>query len=72
MFFFSPKVLTNNRIEWYYSNYNIMPFRYSIIPGWNKQDGWLEIPYYQQWVEFPLYYIEGVNHARRISSDRWT
>ncbi|MCK4765487.1 MAG: hypothetical protein KAW12_25010 [Candidatus Aminicenantes bacterium] len=30
-------ILTNNYMECYYS----------IIPGWNKQNGWLGILYYQ-------------------------
>jgi hypothetical protein len=28
-------------------------FHHSIIPVWNMQNGGLEIPYYQQFVEFP-------------------
>jgi hypothetical protein len=48
-------VLTNNCMKCYYSI--IPPFHYSIIPGWNKQNGWLEIPYYQQFVEFALHLI---------------
>jgi hypothetical protein len=32
----------------------IPPFHYSIIPGWNKKNGWLRIPYYQGFVEFPI------------------
>jgi hypothetical protein len=36
------------------SFYLIIPkFHHSIIPVWNMQNGWLEIPYYQQFVEFP-------------------
>jgi hypothetical protein len=30
-------------------------FHFSIIPGRNKQDGWLEIPYYQRFMGFPLH-----------------
>jgi hypothetical protein len=29
-------------------------FHFSIIPGWNEQDGGLEIRYYKKFVEFPL------------------
>jgi hypothetical protein len=32
----------------------IPPFHYSIIPGWNKKNGWLRIPYYQGFVEFQI------------------
>jgi hypothetical protein len=35
---------------------DIIPlFHHSIIPGWNKQNGGVEIPYYQQFVEFPMH-----------------
>jgi hypothetical protein len=51
-FFFSPKVLTDNCMKCYY--FIIPPFHYSIIPGWNKQNGGVEIPHYQQFVEFPI------------------
>jgi hypothetical protein len=30
-------------------------FHHSIIPGWNMQNGWREIPHYQQFVEFPIH-----------------
>jgi hypothetical protein len=30
-------------------------FHHSIIPVWNMQNDWLGIPYYQQFVEFPLH-----------------
>jgi hypothetical protein len=37
-------------------HYPIFPtIHHSIIPVWNMQDGWLGIPYYQQFVEFPLH-----------------
>jgi hypothetical protein len=50
--FFLLKVLTDNCMKCYYS---IIPsFHYFIIPGWNKQDGGVEVLYYQQFVEFPL------------------
>ena len=52
-FFFSIKVLTDNCMKCYYSI--IPPFHYSIIPVWNKKNGGEEIPYYQQFVEFPLH-----------------
>ena len=32
-------------------------FHHSIIPGWNMQNGGVEISYYQQFVEFPIYLI---------------
>jgi hypothetical protein len=36
------------------SFYLIIPlFHHPIIPVWNMQNGWLGIPYYQQFVEFP-------------------
>ena len=41
---FPMKVLTNKRMTCYHS----------IIPGWNKKNGWLGIPYYQGFVEFPI------------------
>ena len=30
-------------------------FHHSIIPVWNMQNSWLGIPYYQQFVEFPIH-----------------
>jgi hypothetical protein len=30
-------------------------FHHSIIPVWNMQNDWLGIPYYQQFVEFPIH-----------------
>jgi hypothetical protein len=36
------------------SFYLIIPtFHYSIIPVGNMENGWLRIPYYQQFVQFP-------------------
>ena len=32
-------------------------FHHSIIPGWKKKDGWLETPYYQAFLEIPIYYF---------------
>jgi hypothetical protein len=37
-------VSTYNCIKCYY--FIIPPFHYSIIPGWNIQNGWMETPYY--------------------------
>jgi hypothetical protein len=34
-------------------------FHHSIIPVWNMQNGCLGIPYYQQFVEFPIHRIIG-------------
>jgi hypothetical protein len=47
--------LTNHSIKCYY--FSIPTFHYSIIPVWNMQNGWLGIPYYQQFVEFPIHLI---------------
>jgi hypothetical protein len=60
--FFSLKVLTNNCMKCYYPI--IPPFHYSIIPGWNKQNGWLGILYYQRFVEFSIH-IKHPNEADR-------
>jgi glyoxylate utilization-related uncharacterized protein len=32
-------------------------FHHSIIPGWNMQNGWVGIRYYQQFVEIPIHFI---------------
>jgi hypothetical protein len=34
----------------------IPPFHHSIIPVWHMQNDWQGIPYYQQFVEFPIHY----------------
>ena len=47
----------------YTTNAIIPLFHHSIIPGWNMQDGWLGIPYYQQFVEFPISLIIVVIHS---------
>jgi hypothetical protein len=31
--------------------------QHPITPGWNKQNGWMGIPYYQQFVEFTIHLI---------------
>jgi len=33
-------------------------FQHSIIPGWKKKNGWVAIPYYQAFLEIPIYLIE--------------
>jgi hypothetical protein len=35
----------------------VPPFFYSFIPCWDKQNGGVEIPYYQQFEGFPLYFL---------------
>ena len=40
--------------------FTIPLFHYSIIPVWNMQNGWLGIPYYQQFVEFPGHQIKKI------------
>jgi hypothetical protein len=37
--------------------FTIPLFPHSIIPVWNMQNGWLGIPYYQQFVEIPIHLI---------------
>ena len=37
--------------------FTIPVFHHSIIPGWNKKNGWVEIPYYQQFVEIAIHEI---------------
>jgi hypothetical protein len=37
--------------------FTIPLFHHSIIPVWNMQNVWLGIPYYQQFVEFPIHII---------------
>jgi len=40
------------------SQYPTTPsFHHSIIPGWDKQNGGLKIPYYQQFVEITIHDI---------------
>jgi hypothetical protein len=50
---FCRHTLTNHSMKCYY--FIIPPFHYSIIPVWNMQNGWLGIPYYQQFVEIPIH-----------------
>jgi hypothetical protein len=45
--------LINHSIKCYY--FSIPTFHYSIIPVWNMQNDCLGIPYYQQFVEFPIH-----------------
>jgi hypothetical protein len=42
-------------------------FHHSIIPGWNMQNGGVEISYYQQFVEFPIYKRKGVKDENVFS-----
>jgi hypothetical protein len=49
---FPMKVLTIKCLKCYHSI--IPPFHYSIIPGWNKKNGWLKTPYYQGFIQFPI------------------
>jgi hypothetical protein len=45
--------LTNHSMKCYY--FFIPTFHYSIIPVGNMQNGCLEIPYYQQFLEIPIH-----------------
>jgi hypothetical protein len=36
--------------------FTIPVFHHSIIPGWNKQNGWVVIPYYQAFLKIPIHY----------------
>jgi hypothetical protein len=45
-------------------------FYYSIIPGWNKQNGCPGIPSYQQFVEFPIHLIIFGGFSAGVSKDR--
>jgi hypothetical protein len=37
--------------------FTIPVFNHSIIPGWKKKNGWVAIPYYQAFLEIPIYLI---------------
>jgi hypothetical protein len=39
--------------------FTIPVFHHSIIPGWKKKNGWGALPYYQAFLEIPIYIIKG-------------
>jgi hypothetical protein len=50
--------------------HEMLLFHHSIIPGWDMQNGWLGIPYYQQFVEIPIHQITRNPKSETNSTDR--
>jgi hypothetical protein len=43
--------------------FTIPVFHHSIIPGWKKENDGVAIPYYQAFLEIPIYLTKEVSHA---------